>query len=91
MSPHLLLTTDGRPTAEVQARLAHYLPGLDCQLWPTGPTQAVLRAPLVHALAVEYPSVGLGPMLQVLGVQRSDPLDDETAARLVAQIGRAHV
>ncbi len=84
MSPHLLLTTDGRSTAEVQARLAHYLPGLDCQLWPTGPTQAVLRAPLVHALAVEYPSVGLGPMLQVLGVRRSDPLDDETAARLVA-------
>ncbi|MBQ0932722.1 S8/S53 family peptidase [Ideonella sp. 4Y16] len=81
---HLLLTTDGRAWTEVEARLRHYLPGLDCALWPTGPTQALLRAPLRRALAIEYPSIGVGPLLQVMGVARTDELDDETAARLVA-------
>ena len=81
---NLLLTTDGRSVADVEARLARYLPGLDTRLWPTGPTQAVMRAPLLRAIEIEYPHVGTGPMLTALGVARIDPIDDETSAKLVA-------
>jgi hypothetical protein len=81
---NVLLTTDGRPVEDVERRLRRYLPGLDTRLWPTGPTQAVLRAPLVRALEVEYPAIGAGPLLAVLGVARIDPIDDATSAQLVA-------
>jgi hypothetical protein len=81
---HLLLTTDGRSVVELEAGLRTYLPGLDTRLWPVGPTQAVLRAPLVHALAVDYAAVGVGPLLQSLGASRIDSVDDATAATLLA-------
>lgn len=81
---NLLLTTDGRSPADVERRLRKYLPGLDTRLWPVGPTQAVLRAPLVLALETDYPEIGAGPLLQVLGISRIDPVDDETSATLVA-------
>jgi hypothetical protein len=54
---NLLLTTDGRSTTEVERKLRKYLPGLDTRLWPIGPTQAVLRAPLVQALETDYPAI----------------------------------
>lgn len=81
---NVLLTTDGRPTAEVERQLRRYLPGLDTRLWPTSPTQAVLRAPLLRALEIDYPAIGAGPLLVVLGVSRIDPIDDETSAAMVA-------
>jgi hypothetical protein len=84
MTSNVLLTTDGRSPAEVERRLRRYLPGLDTRLWPVGPTQAVLRAPLIRAIEVDYPSIGVGPLLVALGVARIDPIDDETSARLVA-------
>lgn len=79
-----LLTTDGRPVADVERQLRKYLPGLDAGLWPTGRTQAVLRAPLLRAIETDYPHIGTGPLLAVLGVARLDPVDDETSATLVA-------
>lgn len=81
---NVLLTTDGRPIKDVEPRLRRYLPGLDTRLWLTGPTQAVLRAPLVRALEIEYPSIGAGPLLAALGVARIDPIDDATSAQWVA-------
>jgi hypothetical protein len=79
-----LLTTDGRSVAAVEAQLRRYLPGLDAHLWPTGPTQAVLRAPILRAIETDYANIGTGPLLTVLGVTRIDPIDDETSASLVA-------
>jgi hypothetical protein len=79
-----LLTTDGRSVAEVQRRLRKYLPGLDTRLWPTGRTQAVLRAPILRAIEVDYSHIGAGPLLAVLGVARIDAIDDETSATMVA-------
>ncbi|MDO9285555.1 MAG: S8/S53 family peptidase [Aquabacterium sp.] len=81
---NLLLTTDGRSITEVERKLRKYLPGLDTRLWPTGPTQAVLRAPLVQALETDYPSIGAGPLLKVIGITRIDAIDDETSATLVS-------
>lgn len=79
-----LLTTDGRSVADVQRRLRKYLPCLDTRLWPTGRTQAVLRAPILRAIEVDYPHIGTGPLLAVLGVARIDAIDDETSATIVA-------
>ena len=45
MTSNVLLTTDGRSSADVERSLRRYLPGLDTRLWPVGATQAVLRAP----------------------------------------------
>jgi hypothetical protein len=84
MTSNALLTTDGRSPAEVERQLRRYLPGLDTRLWPVGATQAVLRAPLIRAIDIDYPSIGVGPLLLALGVARVDPIDDETTARLVA-------
>ena len=84
MTSNVLLTTDGRSSADVERSLRRYLPGLDTRLWPVGATQAVLRAPLVRAIEIEYPSIGAGPLLAVLGIARIDPIDDETSATLVA-------
>lgn len=80
---NLLITTDGRAVADVEKRLRHYLPGLDARLWPTSATQAVLRAPLLRAIEIEYPHIGSGPMFTAMGVARIDPIDDETSAKLV--------
>jgi hypothetical protein len=84
MTSNVLLTTDGRSPADVERSLRRYLPGLDTRLWPVGATQAVLRAPLVRAIDIEYPSIGAGPLLAVLGIARIDPIDDATSATLVA-------
>lgn len=80
---NVLLTTDGRSPAAVETRLRKYLPGLDTRLWPVTATQAVLRAPLLQALTTDYPNIGAGPLLTVLGIARIDPIDDELSARLV--------
>jgi Subtilase family len=80
---NLLLTTDGRSPVAVEAQLRTYLPGLDTRLFNVGPTQAVLRAPLIRALDTDYPSVGAGRLLLTLGVARMDPIDDETSSHLV--------
>ncbi len=84
MTSNVLLTTDGRSPADVERSLRRYLPGLDTRLWPVGATQAVLRAPLVRAIDIEYPSIGSGALLAVLGIARIDPIDDATSATLVA-------
>ena len=79
-----LLTTDGRSPAAVEKQLRKYLPGLDTRLWPVGPTQAVLRAPIVRAIETDYPAIGAGPLLAILGITRIDAIDDATSARLIA-------
>ena len=84
MTSNVLLTTDGRSSADVERSLRRYLPGLDTRLWPVSATQAVLRAPLVRAIEIEYPSIGAGALLAVLGIERIDAIDDVTAATLVA-------
>ena len=81
---NVLLTTDGRSPAAVEKQLRKYLPGLDVRLWPVGPTQAVLRAPIVRAIETDYPSIGAGPLLAILGIARIDTLDDAASATLVA-------
>ena len=84
MNNNVLLTTDGRSPAAVEKQLRRYLPGLDTRLWPVGPTQAVLRAPIVRAIETDYASVGAGPLLSVLGIARIDEIDDAISARLIA-------
>ena len=79
-----LLTTDGRPLADVERKIRKYLPGLDVHLWPVGSAQAVLRAPLIRAIETDYPRIGVRPLLAVMGVARVDAIDDETAANLVS-------
>ena len=81
---NVLLTTDGRSLAAVEKKLRKYLPGLDVRLWPVGPTQAVLRAPIVRAIETDYPSIGAGPLLAILGISRIDSIDDEASATLIA-------
>jgi hypothetical protein len=81
---NVLITTDGRPLEDVERHLRKYLPGLDVRLFPTGPTQAVLRAPLVRAIETDYPNIGSGPLLRILGIGRIDPIADEDSAKLVA-------
>jgi len=44
----------------------------------------VVRAPVLLAIKTDYPKIGVGPMLAVLGVTRIDEVDDETSATLVA-------
>lgn len=79
------LTTDGRSTGEVERRLRRYLPGLDVRLTPFGARQALIRGPLVRALEIEYPNIGAGPLLQVLGVEDIKPLSDEETIAVLRQ------
>lgn len=79
------LTTDGRSIGEVEQRLRRYLPGLDVRLTPFGARQALIRGPLVRALEIEYPNIGAGPLLQVLGVEDIKPLSDEETIAVLRQ------
>lgn len=78
------LKTDGRSLQEVERGLRKYLPGLDVRLWPHSPTQAIIRAPLVHALETEYPQIGAGPLLNVLGIQEIRAVSDEATVALLS-------
>ncbi len=79
------LTTDGRSPGDVEKRLRRYLPGLDVRLTPFGARQALIRGPLVRALEIEYPHIGAGPLLQVLGVEDIKPLSDEETIAVLRQ------
>jgi hypothetical protein len=81
--PNYALTTDGRSTADVEKQLRKYLPGLDVRLWPYSATQAVIRQPLVRALETDYPHIGAGPLLKVLGVADIRPVSDEATIHLI--------
>lgn len=81
---NFILVTDGRPLAEVEKKLAKYLPGLDVRLFPFSAHQAILRGALVRALQIEYPSIPLLAMLSVFGVASLKPVDDETTASMLA-------
>ncbi len=78
------LTTDGRSVAKVEAQLSKYLPGLDVRLWPFGVRQAVIRAPIVRAIEIEYPNIGAGPLLKVLGIEDIRLITDEETVALIA-------
>ncbi|HSW03333.1 S8 family peptidase [Aquabacterium sp.] len=78
------LKTDGRPLNELEKKLRKYLPGLDVRLWAYSPLQAVIRAPLVRALEIEYPNIGAGPLLKVLGVAEIRQITDEETVALLA-------
>lgn len=84
MSNNFILVSDGRALAAVQKQLSKYLPGLDARLFPFSEHQAILRAALLHALSIEYPSVPLAQMLRVLGVAELKPVADETSAMILA-------
>lgn len=82
MDNHVLLS-DGSSFADIEARLRHYLPGLDVRLWQFSPRQAIIRAPLVRALGIEYPNIGVRPLFKVIGVESARPVSDtETIALL---------
>lgn len=81
------LTTDGRSLKAVETQLRKYLPGLDVRLWAYNERQAVIRAPLVRALETDYPHIGAGPLLKVLGVAEIRAITDEETVALLA--GRA--
>lgn len=78
------LKTDGRSFKEIEAKLKKYLPGLDVRLWPYSPTQAMIRASLVRALETDYPNIGAGPLLKVLGIAEIRAIGDEETAALLA-------
>ncbi len=78
------LKTDGRSPRDVETKLKKYLPGLDVRLWPYSATQAIIRAPLVLALETDYPSIGAGPLLKVLGIQSIRAISDEETVALLA-------
>ena len=81
---NFVLTTDGRSPAKVEAQLRKYLPGLDVRLWPCGPRQAILRAHIVRAIEIEYPNIGAGPLLKILGIEDIRPVSDEASVTLLA-------
>ena len=81
---NFILVTDGRPLAAVEKQLARYLPGLDARLFPFSEHQAILRGALVHALAIEYPSVPPLQMLTIFGVADLKPVDDTVSAMILA-------
>lgn len=78
------LKSDGRSFQEIERRLRRYLPGLDVRLWPYAPMQAMIRAPLVRALETDYPNIGAGPLLKVLGIAEIRAISDEETAALLA-------
>ena len=78
------LKTDGRALAAVEEQLRKYLPGLDVHLWPLSATQAVIRAPLVRALEIDYPAIGAGPLLKVLGITSIRAIGDAETVTLLA-------
>lgn len=83
MQNHVLVS-DGTSFADIEALLRKYLPGLDVRLWQYSPRQAIIRAPLVRALAIEYPHIGVGPLFKVIGVERARPVSDTETIALLA-------
>jgi Subtilase family len=77
------LTTDGDSTVQVEKRLRKYLPGIDVRLWPYSATQAIIASSLVTVLEREYPNVGAGPLLKVLGVAGIRAVTDEETVHLL--------
>jgi Subtilase family len=78
------LKTDGRSPREVEDKLGKYLPGLDVRLWSYSATQAIIRAHLVRALEIEYPGIGAGPLLKILGIDQIRSITDEETVALLA-------
>lgn len=78
------LKTDGQPLLEIERKLRKYLPGLDVRLWPFSASQAIIRAPLVRALDIDYPHIGAGPLLKVIGVASIRSITDEETIALLA-------
>jgi Subtilase family len=79
-----VLLSDGSTFADIEARLRHYLPGLDVRLWQYSPRQAIIRAPLVRALGVEYPHIGVGPLFKIIGIERARQVSDTETVALLA-------
>lgn len=79
-----ILVSDGRSFADIETRLRKYLPGLDVRLWQYSPRQAIIRAPLIRALDIEYGHVGVGPMLTAVGVESARPVSDVETLALLA-------
>lgn len=77
------LTTDGRSPSQVEKQLRKYLPGIDVRLWPYSETQAIIPSSLVTVLELEYPNVGAGPMLTILGVAGIREVSDEETVHLI--------
>jgi hypothetical protein len=77
------LTTDGRSIAEVEEKLAKYLPGIDARLWPYSASQAIIASALVRALELQYPNIGSGPLLKILGVAQIRAVSDEETIYLI--------
>jgi hypothetical protein len=80
-----IVTTDGRPLAEVEKRLSKYLGWLDVRLFALSEHRAVLRGPIRQALAAQYPHVPEAAMRSVLGIDSWRAVDDVESAILVAQ------
>ncbi|RZT94962.1 S8 family peptidase [Rivibacter subsaxonicus] len=81
---NFIVISDGRPLAEVERRLAKYLPGLDVRLFAFSQHQAILRGTLLRALEIEYPSIPLLQLLAVCGVADLKPIGDEASATILA-------
>jgi hypothetical protein len=77
-----LIQSDGRPLADVESRLARYLPGLDARLLPLSDSRAIVRSHLLQALATEY-TAPREAWLSVLGIADLQPLNDEQAVGLL--------
>lgn len=77
-----LIESDGRPLADIEARLARYLPGLDARLLPVSDRHAIVRGHLLRALATEY-TAPRDTWLAVLGIADLQPLTDEQAVALL--------
>ena len=79
-----VLVSDGSAFADIEARLRQYLPGLDVRLWQYSPRQAIIRAPLVRALDIEYGDLGVGPLFKSFGIERARPVSDTETIALLA-------
>lgn len=79
-----VLVSDGSTFADIETRLRKYLPGLDVRLWQYSRRQAIIRAPLVRALDIEYPNIGVGPLFKVIGVESARPVSDTETIALLA-------
>lgn len=79
-----VLVSDGSAFADIEARLRTYLPGLDVRLWPYSTRQAIIGAPLVRALDIEYPHIGVGPLFKAIGIERARPISDAETLALLA-------
>ena len=79
-----VLVSDGTSFADIEKQLRKYLPGLDVRLFQYSPRQAIIRAPLVRALDIEYPNIGVGPLFTAIGIERARPVSDTETVALLA-------